>query len=130
VELVAQFALSSPVVLWAGPLICSRIPVLPVAESQYVFTDLGGSRGAYGYSLLALLVPGAFPETLRSHGGSANAYFEAAAVIIALVLLGQVLELRARSKTSGRFERSSTCSKVSQIVKSDGTEEDCCARCR
>ncbi|MFI5167866.1 MAG: heavy metal translocating P-type ATPase [Thermoanaerobaculales bacterium] len=94
-----QVALASPAVLWAGwPLLLRGWRSL-VNRNLNMFTLIAiGTGAAYGYSLIAVLTPGAFPASMRVHG-QIPVYFEAAAVITALVLLGQVLELRARART-------------------------------
>src|SRR6185295_16812603 len=94
-----QFALATPVVLWAGWPFFERGWRSVASRHLNMFTLIAlGSGAAYLYSAFAVLVPGAIPEAFR-HGGHVELYFEAAAVIITLVLLGQVLELRARRRT-------------------------------
>jgi Cu+-exporting ATPase len=96
-----QFLLSTPVVLWAGRPFFERAWQSLVNRSPNMFTLIGiGVGAAFGYSVVAALVPGAFPASFRGHGGHVAVYFEAGAVITVLVLLGQVLELKARSRTS------------------------------
>ena len=95
-----QFALATPVVLWGGWPFFERFWASLKTRNLNMFTLIGLGVGvAYGYSLVATVVPGLFPASLRTMGGMVPVYFEAAAVITALVLLGQVLELRARSAT-------------------------------
>jgi Cu+-exporting ATPase len=96
-----QFALATPVVLWAGwPLLARGCRSL-VTRNLNMFTLISlGVVAAYAYSALAVLFPGVIPETFKHHG-EPEVYFEAAAVIVALVLMGQVLELRARQRTGG-----------------------------
>ena len=95
-----ELALASPVVLWAGWPFFQRFWTSLASRRLNMFTLIGLGVGvAYGYSLVSLFAPGAFPPALRTMGGYPPVYFEAAAVITALVLLGQVLELRARSAT-------------------------------
>jgi Cu+-exporting ATPase len=91
-----------------------------------MFTLIGiGVGTAYLYSVAAVLLPGAFPDSLRGHGGQIGVYFEAAAVITTLVLLGQVLELRARSRTSGAIKALlGLAPKTARRVAADGSEED------
>jgi Cu+-exporting ATPase len=91
-----------------------------------MFTLIGMGVGtAYGYSLVATLAPGWFPGSFRGHGGEVGVYFEAAAVIVTLVLLGQVLELRARSKTSGAIRALlGLAPKTARLVGADGDERD------
>ncbi|HEY0104655.1 MAG TPA: heavy metal-binding domain-containing protein, partial [Rhizomicrobium sp.] len=95
-----EFALSTPVVLWAGWPFFVRGWASLVNRSLNMFTLIAlGVGAAYGYSVAALFAPGLFPQAFRMDG-AVPVYFEAAAGIIALVLLGQVLELRARARTS------------------------------
>lgn len=97
-----QLLLATPVVVWAGRPFFVRGWRSIVRRSLNMFTLIAiGTGAALVYSLLATIVPGIFPETFRQTDGSVAVYFEAAAVIVVLVLLGQVLELRAREKTSG-----------------------------
>ncbi|MBM4298640.1 MAG: heavy metal translocating P-type ATPase, partial [Deltaproteobacteria bacterium] len=97
-----QFILSTPVVLWCGWPFFQRAWTSLVNRSMNMFTLVGiGVGTAYGYSVFAALFPQLFPHSFHGHGGEVGVYFEAAAAITTLVLLGQVLELRARSKTSG-----------------------------
>ncbi len=97
-----QFVLSTPVVLWAGWPFFQRGWASVVSRHLNMFTLIAlGTGAAYLYSLVATLVPGIFPEGFRAMGGSVPVYYEAAAVITVLVLLGQVLELRARERTGG-----------------------------
>ena len=95
-----QLALSTPVVLWAGWLFFERMWASLKTRNLNMFTLIGLGVGvAYGYSLVATVAPQIFPASLRTMGGLVPVYFEAAAVITTLVLLGQVLELRARAAT-------------------------------
>ena len=97
-----QFALSTPVVLWAGWPFFERAWASVVNRSLNMFSLIAlGTGVAYLYSLFATCVPGVFPSGFRGMGGTVPVYFEAAAVITVLVLLGQVLELRAREQTGG-----------------------------
>jgi Cu+-exporting ATPase len=97
-----QLALATPVVLWAGWPFFVRGWASVVARSLNMFTLIAMGTGvAWAYSVVATLAPGLFPATLRGMGGAVAVYFEAAAVITVLVLLGQVLELRARERTGG-----------------------------
>jgi len=97
-----QFALSTPVILWAGWPFFQRAWASVVHRSLNMFSLIAlGTGAAYLYSLLATFAPGMFPAGFRGMGGTVSVYFEAAAVITVLVLLGQVLELRAREQTGG-----------------------------
>jgi len=96
-----EFALSTPVVLWCGLPFFQRFWTSLVNRSPNMFTLIGlGTGVAYVYSVVATIAPQIFPESLRGMGGYPDVYFEAAAAITTLVLLGQVMELRARSRTS------------------------------
>ena len=100
-----QLILATPVVLWGGWPFFQRGWVSIVNRSLNMFTLIAiGIGTAFGYSLVATLFPNAFPESFRSHGGGVGVYFDAAAVITTLVLLGQVLELRARSQTGSAIK--------------------------
>jgi Cu+-exporting ATPase len=95
-----QLALATPVVLWAGAPFFARGWTSIVTRRPNMFTLIAlGTGVAWAYSVVATLAPGIFPAAARSHGGMVAVYFEAAAVITTLVLLGQVLELRARHRT-------------------------------
>jgi Cu+-exporting ATPase len=97
-----EFALATPVVLWCGLPFFVRGWQSIVHRSLNMFTLIAlGTGSAYLYSIFATVVPQIFPASFRGGGGQIDVYFEPAAVIVALVLLGQVLELRARSQTSG-----------------------------
>ncbi|MGA8869314.1 MAG: copper-translocating P-type ATPase [Candidatus Sulfotelmatobacter sp.] len=96
-----EFILATPVVLWGGWPFFQRFWTSLVNRSPNMFTLIGMGTGvAYGYSLIATIAPGIFPASLRGMGGYPDVYFEAAAAITTLVLIGQVMELRARSRTS------------------------------
>ena len=100
-----QFTFATPVVLWAGWPFFVRGGQSLLTRNLNMFTLIAmGTAVAYGYSLVATVVPQLFPATFRGHGGAVAVYFEAAAVITVLVLLGQVLELRAREATSGAIK--------------------------
>ena len=100
-----QATLATPVVLWAGWPFFARAWVSLKTRHLNMFTLIAMGTGvAWGYSVVALLAPGAFPAEFRDDAGTVAVYFEAAAVITALVLLGQVLELRAREHTSGAIK--------------------------
>ena len=120
-----ELALASPVVLWAAWPFFVRAVRSVKNMSPNMWTLIGlGVFVAYGYSLMATVAPGLFPTSFRQHGEVA-VYFEAAAVIVALVLLGQVLELRARGQASraitGLLE---LAAKSARRVNADGSEED------
>ena len=121
-----QLALSTPAVLWGGWPLFQRGWASLVNRRLNMFTLIALGIGvAYLYSLIATLAPGLFPSTFRGHGGSVSVYFEAAAVITVLVLLGQVLELRARSKTSSAIQALlGLAPKTARIVRDAGIEED------
>ena len=100
-----QLALATPVVLWAGWPIFKRCWASFQKLSPNMWTLIGiGVGAAYLYSVVATIAPGIFPAAFRGPEGQVDVYFEAAAVIVALVLLGQVLELRARERTSGAIK--------------------------
>ncbi len=121
-----QMALATPVVLWAGWPFFERGWRSLVTRSLNMFTLIAMGTGvAWIYSVVATVVPGTFPETLRSGEGAVAVYFEAAAVITVLVLLGQVLELRAREQTGGAIRALlDLAPKIARRVKADGTDED------
>jgi Cu+-exporting ATPase len=121
-----QCLLASPVVLWGGAIFFQRGWKSLVHRSLNMFTLISiGTGVAYTYSLAAILFPGAFPPSLRGPEGNVAVYFEAAAVIITLVLLGQVLELRARQATSGAIRALlGLAPKTARRVGDDGSEED------
>jgi len=99
---VAQFALAAPVVLWAGwPLLVRGVASIRTGNLNMFTLIALGVTAAFGFSVAALVVPQAFPAAFKGEDGRIGVYFEAAAVITTLVLLGQVLELRARRATSG-----------------------------
>jgi len=100
-----ELALATPAVLWAGAPFFVRGWQSIISRHLNMFTLIAiGTGAAYLYSLVAVVAPGVFPEGFRGHDGSVGLYFEAAAVIVTLVLLGQVLELRARDRTSGALK--------------------------
>jgi len=121
-----ELALATPVVLWGGWPFFERMWVSFASRNLNMFTLIGiGTGTAYGYSVVATLFPGLFPDSLRGHDGEIGRYFEAAAVITTLVLLGQVLELRARSRTSGAIRALlGLAPKTARLVGADGTERD------
>jgi len=121
-----QALLATPVVLWAGWPFFERACRSIVNRHLNMFTLIGlGTGTAYLYSVVALLFPGWFPASFRSHGGELPLYFEPAAVIVTLVLLGQVLELRARSRTSAAIRGLlSLTPPVAHRLPAGGVEED------
>ena len=121
-----QFVFATPVVLWAGWPFFVRGYQSLLTRNLNMFTLIAMGTGvAYVYSIVATFAPGAFPETFRNHGGAVAAYFEAAAVITVLVLLGQVLELRAREATSGAIRALlDLAPKTARRVKADGSDEE------
>ncbi|MBI3065424.1 MAG: heavy metal translocating P-type ATPase [Deltaproteobacteria bacterium] len=121
-----QFLLASPVVLWCGWPFFERAWASIVNRSPNMFTLIGiGVGTAYVYSVIATLLPDLFPDSFRGHSGEVGVYFEAAAVITTLVLLGQVLELRARSRTSGAIRALlGLAPKTARRVDPSGGEQD------
>jgi Cu+-exporting ATPase len=121
-----QLTLATPVVLWGGRPFFQRGWASIVNRSLNMFTLIAiGVGTAYVYSVAATLFPNAFPQSFRGHGGEVGVYFDAAAVITTLVLLGQVLELRARSKTSKAIKALlGLAPKTARLVRDDGTETD------
>jgi P-type Cu+ transporter len=121
-----EFLFATPVVFWCGWPFFVRGWQSIVNRSPNMFTLIGlGVMVAYGYSLVATLIPDIFPESFRGEGGRIGVYFEAAAVITTLVLLGQVLELKARGQTGAAIKALLGLSpKTARRVKEDGTEED------
>jgi Cu+-exporting ATPase len=121
-----ELLLASPVVLWAGrPFFVRGLQSL-INRSLNMFTLISlGVAVAYGYSLVAILFPGIFPPSFRGSAGEVAVYFEAAAAIITLVLLGQVLELKARGQTGAAIKALlGLTPKTARLVRDDGTEED------
>ena len=118
--------LATPVVLWGGWPFLVRGWNSIVNRSLNMFTLIGlGVSVAYVYSLVATLLPGVFPDSFRNGSDIVAPYFEAAAVITALVLLGQVLELRARSETGAAIKKLlGLAPKMARLVRQDGTELD------
>ena len=121
-----EFALATPVVLWGGWPFFVRAWESVRHRSPNMFTLIGlGVATAYGYSVVATLAPGLFPPAFREMDGRVGTYFEPAAVIVTLVLLGQVLELRARSQTGAAIRKLlGLAPKTARRVRADGTEED------
>ena len=120
-----QLLLATPVVLWAGWPFFTRAAVSVKNRSLNMFSLIAlGTGSAWLYSMFGTLAPRLFPAALRMEGGAVGVYFEAAAVITVLVLLGQVLELRAREKTSGAIKALlGLAPKTAVKVKTDGTDE-------
>ncbi|KAK47015.1 copper ABC transporter ATPase [Caballeronia jiangsuensis] len=120
-----EFILSTPVVVWAGLPFFIRCFQSFVNRSPNMWTLIGlGTGAAYVYSVIATFAPGVFPEAFIAHG-RVEVYFEAAAVIISLTLLGQLLELRARSQTSAAIKALlGLAPKTARRINADGTEED------
>jgi heavy metal translocating P-type ATPase len=120
-----QLLLGTPVVLWAGWPFFVRAWASLVNRSLNMFTLIAlGTGAAWLYSMVGTLAPGVFPQALRGHDGAVAIYFEAAAVITVLVLLGQVLELRAREKTSGAIKALlDLAPKTAVRVHADGSDE-------
>jgi len=121
-----QLILASPVVLWGGWPFFVRAWQSVVNRSLNMFTLIGLGVGvAYGYSVVATLLPDIFPHSFRGHGGTVPVYFEAAAVITTLVLLGQVLELKARSQTGAAIKALlGLAPKTARRILAGGREED------
>jgi P-type Cu+ transporter len=120
-----ELAISTPVVLWAGwPFFTRGIDSIK-NRSPNMWTLIGtGVAAAYGYSVLATVAPQFFPSSFVAHG-RIGVYYEAAAVIISLTLLGQILELKARSQTSAAIKSLlGLAPKTARRIKTDGTEED------
>ena len=122
----AELTLATPVVLWAGWPFFARMWGSVVNRSPNMFTLIGiGTGAAYVFSVAATLFPSCFPPSFRGHHGQVDRYFEAASVITVLVLLGQVLELRARSKTSSAIRALlGLAPKTARFMADDGTESD------
>ncbi|MHB1077750.1 heavy metal translocating P-type ATPase, partial [Thiobacillus sp.] len=121
-----EMLLASPVVLWGGWPFFVRGWQSLLTRNLNMFTLIGlGVAVAWGYSMVAALVPGIFPLSVFNEMGVVPVYFEAAAVITTLVLLGQVLELRARSQTNAAIKLLlGLAPKTARIVRDDGREED------
>jgi len=121
-----QLLLTAPIVLWAGWPFFTRGWTSIVTRKLNMFTLIAiGVGAAFVYSVVATFAPGLFPDTFRMHGGMVPVYYEAAGVVVALVLLGQVLELRARAAT-GKAIRAllNLAPKTARRINSDGTEVD------
>jgi Cu+-exporting ATPase len=121
-----QFALATPVVFWSGWPFFVRAGRSIVTRNLNMFTLIAMGTGvAWGYSVVATFAPALFPAALRGMDGAVGVYFEAAAVITVLVLLGQVLELRARERTGGAIRALlNLAPKTARRVRPDGSDED------
>jgi Cu+-exporting ATPase len=121
-----QWLLATPVVLWGGWPFFERGWTSVVNRAPNMFTLIAmGTGAAYGYSTVATVAPTLLPSSFRLHDGSIAVYFEAAAIITVLVLLGQVLELKARSQTSSAIRSLLRLApKIARLIKPDGQEED------
>ena len=121
-----EFALATPIVAWCGLPFFERAWQSLVNRSLNMFTLIGlGVAVAYLYSLVAVLAPGIFPAAMRDVSGHVGVYFEAAGVIVALVLLGQVLELRARSRTGAAIQALlGLAPKTARRIDANGHEMD------
>jgi len=120
-----ELALATPVVLWAGWPFLQRWAQSIRHRSPNMWTLIGtGVLAAYGYSVVATIAPGLFPPSFQQHG-HVGVYFEAAAMIISLTLLGQLMELRARAKTSAAIKALlGLAPKTARVLREDGREED------
>lgn len=123
---LVQFLLATPVVIWGGLPFFGRGWASLRSRNLNMFTLVAmGTGTAYLYSVVATFLPGIFPESMRVHAGMVPLYYEAAAVIVALVLLGQVLELKARSQTGNAIRALlGMTPKTARRIKQDGSEED------
>jgi Cu+-exporting ATPase len=121
-----EFALATPVVLWGGWPFFQRFWRSLVNRSPNMFTLIGMGTGvAYVYSVIATIAPGMFPESLRGMGGYPDVYFEAATAITTLVLLGQVVELRARGRTSAAIRALLDLTpQTARLLGPDSSEKD------
>ncbi len=121
-----QCLLATPVVVWGGWPFFQRGWASLVNRHLNMFTLVAiGTGTAYGYSVVATLAPGLFPASFRGHDGQVAVYFEAAAVITTLVLLGQVLELRARGRTTSAIRALlGLAPKSARLVREDGSETE------
>ncbi|OLE36323.1 MAG: copper-translocating P-type ATPase [Candidatus Rokubacteria bacterium 13_1_20CM_2_70_7] len=121
-----QLVLATPVVLWGGWPFFQRGWASIVNRSLNMFTLIAlGTGTAYVYSVVAAVAPGIFPDSFRPHGGGVGLYFEAAAIITTLVLVGQVIELRARTQTSSAIKALlSLAPKTARRLRADGGDEE------
>ena len=120
-----EFALGTPVVLWVGWPILSKFWLSLIHRSLNMYTLIGIGVGlAYVFSLAAVFFPSLFPPEFRAHDGAVGTYFEAAAVIVTLVILGDVLQLRAMGQTSQAIQKLLTLApNLAWRLRDDGTEE-------
>jgi len=121
-----EMIVSTPAIIWGGWIFYVRAIQSVITRNLNMFTLIGlGVSVAWTYSVIATVVPGIFPQAVFNDMGVVPVYFEAAAVITALILLGQVLELRARSQTNAAIKLLlGLAPKTARIVRDDGTEED------
>ena len=121
-----ELALATPICLWAAWPFYVRFAQSLKNKSLNMFTLIGLGVGvAYGYSVVAALAPQIFPESFRGAGGEVAVYFEAAGVIVTLILMGQVLELRARSQTGAAIQKLlGLAAKTARRVREDGSDDE------
>ncbi len=121
-----EFALATPVMLWGAIPFFKKAWSSVVTRNLNMFTLIAlGTGVAYLYSVIAALFPGLFPDAMRMNNGLVDVYFEAAAVIITLVMLGQVMELRARSQTNNAIRALlDLAPKTARVIRKDGSEEE------
>ncbi len=121
-----ELVLATPVVLWAGWPFFQRGVQSVINRSLNMFTLIGmGIGAAYLFSVVAVLAPGIFPEGFRDPAGNVGVYFEAGAVIVVLVLLGQVMELGARERTGAAIRALlDLAAKTARVIREDGREEE------
>lgn len=120
-----EFALGTPVILWSGwPFFVRGFQSFRSMNLNMFSLIAMGTGAAYIFSIVAVLIPGIFPDGFRDEGGHVGVYFEAAAVIITLVLLGQIMELRARERTGSAIKALlDMAAKTARVIREDGTEE-------
>ena len=125
-QVLAQLVLATPVCLWSAWPFFVRAVASVKQRNLNMFTLIGlGVSVAYGYSVVATLLPGSFPQSFRQESGDVAVYFEAAAVIVTLILFGQVLELRARGRTSAAIKQLlELAPQTARRIDADGAEED------
>ncbi|MEO1248609.1 MAG: copper-translocating P-type ATPase [Pseudomonadota bacterium] len=121
-----ELVLATGILAWPGVIVFKRFLASLQTRSPNMWTLIGvGVVAAFAYSVVATLAPGLFPDSLRGHHGLVPVYFEAAGVIVALVLLGQMLEARARDRTGEALQSLLTLSpKTARRIQADGTEAD------